>query len=294
MMAAGRLAQRPARARLVVAPDRWSLIVLPGLLFVAVLFVYPLGDMVVRSLTEPTAGLGNYERFFGSSVTLRSFVTTFRMATIATIACALIGYPYAYLMATVSPRWTWIFAAAVIIPSFLSFLVRIFSLQVLLRDTGVINEVLRDLGFVARPLPLIRNEFAVTFGMTSLLLPLFILPTYAVMRRIDPDYVRAAAILGARPLRSFLRVYLPLSLPGVAAGCLLVFVIALGYYITPAILGDGRSLYLSELVVYHTRRLDWGFGSAIAVMLLLASLATLAIASRVVRVRDVFGISVER
>jgi ABC-type spermidine/putrescine transport system permease subunit I len=287
------LFRRPPN-RILAAGDRWSLLVLPALVFVAVLFIYPLGDMVVRSLTEPSVGLGNYERFFGSSVTLRSLAATFRMAAIATLACVVIGYPYAYLMATTSHRWAWVFAAAVIIPSFLSFLVRIFSLQVLLRDTGVINEVLGNLGLISRPLPLIRNEFAVTFGMTSLLLPLFILPAYAVMRRIDPDYVRAAAILGARPLRSFLRVYLPLSLPGVAAGCLLVFVIALGYYITPAILGDGRSLYLSELVVFHTRRLDWGFGSAIAVMLLLASLATLAIASRLVRVRDVFGVSVDR
>lgn len=274
--------------------DRWALLMVPGLVFVVALFLYPLGEMVARSFTEPTVGLDNYVRFFESSLTTDSLIMTFRMAAITTVACIVTGYPYAYLMANVSSRWTLVLAAAVVIPSFVSFLVRIFSLQLLLRDTGVVNSFLTGLGIVDRPLSLIRNEFSVIFGMTSMLLPLFILPTYAVMRRIDPDYGRAAAILGAPPFRSFRRVYLPLSLPGVAAGSLLVFVITLGYYITPAILGDGRSLYLSELVVQQMARLDWGFASAISVVLLAASLAILAVAARVIKLRDVFGVEVER
>jgi putative spermidine/putrescine transport system permease protein len=207
----------------------------------------------------------------------------------------VVGYAYAYVMATASSRWALILAGAVVIPSFVSFLVRIFSMQIMLRDTGVVNSTLMGLGIIARPLPLIRNDFAVTFGMTVFLLPLFILTAYSVMRRIDPDYVRAAAVLGASPLRSFLRVYLPLSLPGVAAGSLLTFVFALGYYITPAILGNGRQLYLPEVVVYYMNTLlEWGYASAISVMLLVTVLVTLAVAARFVKIRDVFGVEIER
>lgn len=283
----------PMRRLTSGASGRPALLVVPGMVLLIGLFIWPLGEMVVRSLTEPTLGLGNYERFFGSPATVQSLLSTFRMASVATLACVLTGYPYAYLTATSSPRWTSALLAAVIIPSFVSFLVRIFSLQILLRDTGVVNSVLREIGVIDSPLPLIRNDFAVTFGMTAMLLPLFVLPAYAVMRRIDADFMRAAAGLGASPIRSFLRIYLPLSLPGVAAGSMLVFVIALSFYITPAILGSGRSLYLSQLVVYYTGRLEWGYGSAIAVILLLASLMTLLVASRVVRLRDVFGVGVD-
>jgi ABC-type spermidine/putrescine transport system permease subunit I len=157
----------------------------------------------------------------------------------------------------------------------------------------VINSVLIHGGLIDAPLPLIRNQASVIFAMTSVLLPLFVLPAYAVMRSIDSDLERAAAVLGASPMRRFVRIFLPLSVPGIAAGSLLVFVIALGYYIIPAIFGDGRTLYLGEMVVYYTRKLDWGFSSAISVILLVATLAVLVIASRVVRIRDVFGVGSE-
>jgi ABC-type spermidine/putrescine transport system permease subunit I len=120
-----------------------------------------------------------------------------------------------------------------------------------------------------------------------------VLPAFAVMRSIDGDLERAAAVLGASPLRRFVRIFVPLSLPGVAAGALLVFVIALGYYIIPAIFGDGRTLYLGEMVVYYTKKLDWGLSSAISMILLVSTLAMLAIASRLVGIRDVFGVGSE-
>jgi ABC-type spermidine/putrescine transport system permease subunit I len=197
-------------------------------------------------------------------------------------------------MATAPAKLAAVLGAIVLIPMAVSFLVRAFALQLLLWDTGVINGLLREIGVIDTPLPLIRNQGSVIFAMTSMLLPLFVLPAFSVMRRIDPDYGRAAAVLGASPLRSFTRVFLPLSMPGVAAGALLVFVIALGYYITPALFGDGRTLYLGELIVYYTQRLDWGLSSAISLILLVATLLVLWFASKVVAVRDVFGVEVER
>jgi ABC-type spermidine/putrescine transport system permease subunit I len=197
-------------------------------------------------------------------------------------------------MATAPARLAAVLGAIILIPMAVSFLVRAFALQLLLFDTGVVNGLLRQVGLIDTPLPLIRNQFSVIFAMTSMLLPLFVLPAFSVMRRIDPDYARAAAVLGASPMRAFVRVFLPLSTPGVAAGSLLVFVIALGYYITPALFGDGRTLYLGELIVFYTQRLDWGLSSAISLILLAVTLLVLGIASRVVAMRDVFGVEVER
>ena len=274
--------------------DRWLLVIAPGLVAIVLLFVWPLVGIASRSVTEPTLGLQNFERFVASPLAMRSVVATISMAAIATAACVVIGYPYAYVMATASIRWALVLGAIVLIPTAVSFLVRAFAMQLLLWDTGVINGALQQLGLIERPLPLIRNQVSVVVAMTALLLPLFVLPAYSVMRRIDPDYIRAAAVLGASPMRSFLRIFIPLSMPGVAAGALLVFVIALGYYITPALFGDGRTLYLGELIVYYTTRLDWGLSSAVSLILLVVTLAGIAVASRLVGFQDVFGIEVDR
>jgi ABC-type spermidine/putrescine transport system permease subunit I len=281
------------RQRRFAAVGRPSLLIVPATLAIAVLYLWPLVVMGLRSFTDPSVGLGNYQEFVNSPLGVRSFLTTMISAVLTTIACVAVGYPYSYLMAKASTRWAAVLGAIVLVPTGVSFLVRSFALQTLLWDTGVINSTLIHSGLIDAPLPLIRNQASVIFAMTSVLLPLFVLPAYAVMRSIDGDLERAAAVLGASPVRRFLRIFLPLSFPGVAAGALLVFVIALGYYIIPAIFGDGRTLYLGEMVVYYTKKLDWGFSSAISVILLVATLAVLAVASRVVGLRDVFGVGTE-
>ncbi|MFL5755111.1 MAG: ABC transporter permease, partial [Chloroflexota bacterium] len=160
----------------------------------------------------------------------------------------------------------------------------------LLQDSGVINSFLRSIRVISGPLPLIRSAIGVTIGMSYVLLPFMVLPIYAVMQRIEPDLGRAAAGLGASPFRSFRRVFLPLSLPGVVAGCLLVFVLSLGFYITPALLGSPRDAMLSEVIVERvSQQLDFPQGSALAMILLGLTLVLLALASRVVRVGDAFG-----
>ena len=277
-----------------ISGDPWLLAIIPGIVAIALLYFWPLVVMASYSFTEPTFGLQNFERVIDSPLAVRSLVSTVSMASIATLACALIGYPYAYLMATSRRRWAIVLGAAMLIPTAVSFLVRAFAMQLLLWNTGVINSALRRFGLIDDPLPLIRNNFSVTLVMSALLLPLFVLPAFSVMRRIDGDYLRAAALLGASPVRSFLRVYLPLSVPGVAAGSLLVFVIALGYYITPALFGDGFTLYLGELIVFYTQRLDWGLSSAVSLVLLAVALVFIWGASRLVRITDVFGVELEQ
>jgi len=285
--------RRPGLPRL--AANRWSLLVLPAVIFLLVFFLAPLALMSLRSVTDPPgAGLSNYEKFFAQEAYLRVLTNTFWIAVISTVTCLVVGYPFAYLMTIVPGRVAGLLLIAVLLPFWSSLLVRTFAWQVILRDTGIINRFLLDLGLISEPLTLIRTTAGVILGMSHILLPFMVLPIYAVMRRIDPEFGRAAANLGASPAAAFFRVFVPLSLPGVVAGSLLVFVLALGFYITPALLGGLRDQMISQLIVQQIQqRLDWGFGTAMSVLLMVITLAILFVASRAVRLRDVFGSAVE-
>jgi putative spermidine/putrescine transport system permease protein len=278
-----------------VRADRWSLLAIPAVVFLVAFFLVPLAAMSVRSVTDPAgAGLSNYEQFFGEAAYIRVLTNTFWIAVLATVSCLIVGYPFAYLMTIVPGRLAGLLLIAVLLPFWSSLLVRTFAWQVLLRDTGIINRFLLDLGLITEPLTLIRTTGGVIIGMSHILLPFMVLPLYAVMARIDPEYGRAAANLGASPSAAFLRVFLPLSLPGVLAGCLLVFILALGFYITPALLGGLRDQMISQLIVQQIQqRLDWGFGTAMSVLLVAITLVILFVASRVIRLRDVFGSVIE-
>lgn len=275
--------------------NRWALLILPAAVFLVAFFLAPLLIMSLRSVTDPPgAGLANYERFFAQEAYVRVLTNTFWIAAISTLTCLVIGYPYAYLMSIAPGRVAGILLIAVLLPFWSSLLVRTFAWQVILRDTGVINTFLLDLGLISEPLTLIRTTAGVIVGMSHILLPFMVLPIWAVMRRIDPEYGRAAANLGASPASAFLRIVVPLSLSGVVAGSLLVFVLALGFYITPALLGGLRDQMISQLIVQQVQqRLDWGFGAAMSVLLMLITLVLLFAASRAVRLRDVFGSAVE-
>ncbi|HEX2470710.1 MAG TPA: ABC transporter permease [Candidatus Limnocylindrales bacterium] len=294
MTAVGR-AKRPWLDRIRPRTDGWSVLALPAVVFLGAFFLVPLVAMSVRSVTDPPgAGLANYEQFFGEAAYVRVLLNTFWIALLATVACLVIGYPFAYLMTIVPGRVAGLLLIAVLLPFWSSLLVRTFAWQVILRDTGIINRFLLDLGAISEPLTLIRTTGGVIAGMTHILLPFMVLPLFAVMRRIDPEYGRAAANLGASPISAFLRIFVPLSLPGVLAGCLLVFILALGFYITPALLGGLRDQMISQLIVQQIQqRLDWGFGTAMSVLLVGITLVILFVASRAIRLRDVFGSVVE-
>jgi putative spermidine/putrescine transport system permease protein len=289
-------ARRPSRLSLAgLRPNRWSLLAVPAILFLVVFFLVPLLTMSVRSVTDPPgAGLSNYEKFFAEQAFVRILINTFWVALLATVVCLFVGYPFAYLMTITSGRVAGVLLIAVLLPFWSSLLVRTFAWQVILRDTGIINRFLLDLGVIDQPLTLIRTTSGVIIGMSHILLPFMVLPLYAVMRRIDPEFGRAAANLGATPATAFFRVFLPLSLPGILAGCLLVFILALGFYITPALLGGLRDQMISQLIVQQIQqRLDWGFGTAMSVLLVGITLVILFVMSRAVRLRDVFGSVVE-
>lgn len=219
-------------------------------------------------------------RFFETSSEVRSLLTTMKVAFLATVLSAIIGYIYAYTMVQSSKLVASLLMFAVVLPMGVSFLVRTFSLQAILRDTGLINQTLLTLGLIHKPLPLIRNTFAVSVGIISMELPFMVLPMYNSMVQINKKLLLAGEGLGAPPLRVFIDIFFPLSLPGILAGCLIVFVTSLAYYIVPQLLGSGSALFLSQDVAnWILTQAEFGYGAAIGVILLFLSLGVVVVAS---------------
>lgn len=270
----------------------WSLLALPALLFLILFFAWPLGELIWWSVTSPQAGFGNYSTFLQTPSGVRTLVVTLGMSALVTLISALVGYIYAYAVRFAAPRLAAVLLIAVIFPAGVNILVRTFALQVVLRDTGIINQLLLHVHVINEHLTLIRTPFAVVLGMTCMLLPYMVLPIYSVMRNLNLEYVHAAASLGARPSIVFLRVFLPMTLPGVFAGALIVFVLGLGFYVVPALLGDNAGgRFLSQYTAFYMEQAEWGYGSAIGTILLVLTLVILAGSSRLLRVGDVLRTS---
>lgn len=193
------------------------------------------------------------------------------ISLLVTAACLALGWPLAWLIATAGGRASTLLLGAVLLPFWISLVVRTAAWMVLLQREGVVNAALQRAGLIEVPLTLMMNRFAVVLAMVHILLPFMVLPLVATFRALDPRLPRAAASLGAAPWRAFLRVTLPLSLPGVGAGCLLVFIQALGFYVTPALLGGPNDQMLAWFVgFYATRSVNWGLAAALSLMLLVS------------------------
>lgn len=208
---------------------------------------------------------------------------TLWISAVVTLACLLLGYPVALFIARQPPGRASILLFLVLLPFWTSLLVRTVAWVVLLQREGILNNLLLSLGIVHEPLRMIFNRFAVYVAMVHVLLPFMVLPLFAVMKGISPSYERAAASLGAPPFTTFRRVYLPQTLPGIAAGCLMVFIQALGYYITPALVGGADDQMISYFIAFYaSRTVNWGMAAALSIMLLAATLALYAVYNRMV------------
>ncbi|SAL40404.1 binding-protein-dependent transport system inner membrane protein [Caballeronia turbans] len=205
-----------------------------------------------------------------SSVYRQAFLRTISISASVTLLCLVLGYPVAWLLANLPAQSSNRLMLFVIVPFWTSLLVRTTAWYVLLQPGGVINGLLMGLGLATHPVPLIFNRTGVLIGMTHVLLPYMILAIYSVMKGVSPVYVRAAQSLGAHPFTAFVRVYIPQTLPGVGAGCFLVFVLALGYYITPALLGGAGDEMISQLIALQTNtQLNWGLAGALSAYLVI-------------------------
>jgi putative spermidine/putrescine transport system permease protein len=208
---------------------------------------------------------------------------TLWISGVVTLACLLLGYPVALFIGRQPPQRAALFLFLVLLPFWTSLLVRTVAWVVLLQREGILNNLLLSLGLVHEPLRMIFNRFAVYVAMVHVLLPFMVLPLYAVMKGISPSYERAAASLGATPFTAFRRVYLPQTLPGIAAGCLMVFIQALGYYITPALVGGADDQMISYFIAFYaSRTVNWGMAAALSIMLLAATLALYAVYNRMI------------
>ncbi len=263
------------------------ILILPALAVIVVFFLYPLAIMGWRSLSDPSPAV--YLKFFDSPVYLWALFSTIWMSALVTAVCLSLAYPYAYAMYRASWAGVFILSMLVLLPFWSSLLVRTYAWTIILRDGGIINWALLKIGLIDEPLSLMGNRFAIVLGMSHVLLPFMVMPIYASMRRFDTTLAQAAISLGATSGQVLRRIFIPLTMPGILAGSLLVFVLSVGFYITPALLG-GRTAFFSLLVVTQISRiLDFGFGSALGMVLLAVVLAIVAIGARFVPLTDLFG-----
>jgi putative spermidine/putrescine transport system permease protein len=266
-----------------------TLLVAPAALTIIVLFVIPIGYLLLLSVTDPTLSLNHYRRLFNVPLYADVMVNTFRTSLIVTGACLLLGYPLAYVMARRNDIMGILLLIAVGLSFWTGFVVRSYAWLVILGNKGPVAAVYTMAGW-GRPPQLLFTSFSSTLGMIHILLPYMVLALYGVMRKIDPSYLRAAEGLGARPFGAFRHIFLPLSLPGVVNGALLVFTMCLGFYVTPILLGTPKDMMISQLINQQIEDLlAWGFASAIAVVLLACTLVLLGFYNRVAGLDRLWG-----
>ncbi len=268
----------------------WYALLLPAFLLLSVFYVTPILQVLAISFLEPEPGFSNYQRIATNLSVQRVIITTLRICTITTLLALLLGYALSYTITLAGERARRWWLLCVLVPLWISVLVRAFAWVTLLRRQGLINQSLQGAGLITEPLELVWNEFGIIVGMVHYMVPYAVLPMLASMREIEPRLLAAARGMGASRAQVFARVFLPLSMPGVVAAGVLVFIFSLGFYITPAILGGGKTLMVAEWISLQILDLiRWGLGTMMATLLVVTILVTLAVFSRVVNMRRLFG-----
>jgi spermidine/putrescine transport system permease protein len=239
---------------------------------------------------EPAWNLDNYRKAFTDPVFGRLVVKSLRIAVVVTLAILVIGYPLAYVIARRATRAKHLLVLLVFIPYWISYVIRSYSWYPILGREGALNWALLQLGIVSTPLDLLLfNEFSVHLGLTSVFLPFAVVPIYLSLERIDQVYLEAAADLGARPVRAFIDVMLPLSLPGVLGGGLMVFILTIGAYVTPQLLGGPGGIMLGNIIAdQFGATFNWTWGGTLALAMMMVTLAVIGLVSRRVRISQVF------
>jgi putative spermidine/putrescine transport system permease protein len=265
-----------------------GLLAAPLVLYLLVFYAYPVLLMLQRSVYQEGWTLGVFGKLLQDGVFWRVMQITGTISLIVTIACLLLAYPVALFLARRSKSVANLLIILVLIPFWTSILVRTYAWMVLLGRRGIINDFLVGTGLIERPLQLLNTRFAVCVAMVHVLLPFMVLPIYSTLKSLDWRLIRAAEGLGARPAAVFRQVLLPLSLPGISAGCILVFTLAIGFYITPALVGGPSDLMISILISNEVNVLDWPQAAAMAVVLLAVVLAIFVGFTRIMGIEKIF------
>lgn len=275
------------RLRRALRASAWML---PAVAILSATYFYPLCNVLSISVTEPRLGFGNYIGLAHDTGAQRIIWTTLRVSLTATLIAVVLGYVVAYVMVTGSARRRIVLFACVMVPFWISILVRTFAWILILRTEGLVNNLLIWLHVIDDPIDLLYNEVGVLLGTVHYMVPIAALTIYGQMEGIDRRLMTAARGLGAGPFFAFRTVFLPLSLPGLVAAIVLIFINGIGYFIIPALLGGGKTLMLAEYIgLLITSTVNWGLGTTLATVLVLLILLLLFLMSRVVDVRRSFG-----
>ena len=271
----------------------WLLLLVPAMLFLLLLFAIPVLHILRLSFVDGKTGeltLANYTQIFSASVYLDSLWVTFKLGAITTLLCVLGGYPVAYLLTSSSTSVSRKLLVLVMLPFWTSFLVRGFAWMILLGRNGAVNSMLKSLGIIDAPLQLIYNFNGALIGMVHSLMPLFIIAAAPTMARIDRNLSNAAATMGASRSEAFWKIYFPLSVPGLAAGAILVFITSIGFFLTPTLLGGRGETVISRIIIREVEEgLDWGFAGALSVLLLATAALLFLVYDRVVGISNLAG-----
>lgn len=266
------------------------MLVAPLLIYMLVFYALPVLAMLLRSVNDPAWTLAHYATLLDDVVFVKTFWITFNTSITVTLGCLILGYPVAMGLVRAKSMAPLILVV-ILLPFWTSVLVRSYAWMVLLGRHGLINEALIALGMIDRPIRILNTPLATQIAMIHILLPYMILPIANALRQIDPSLVRAASGLGATPWMTFRQVILPLSMSGVAAGMLLTFVLALGFYITPAMVGGPRDITLSMLIAQQVDQLNWAYAATLSAVLLATALAIIAAARHLPGVGNAFKMS---
>ncbi len=266
--------------------EQWMLLgfSIPAILVVIAIILIPIGWLFYLSFigNDGQFTMEHYQKMVEYKSYKRVFFTTFQVSLFTTIICILIGYPLAYFLASLPPRVAGFFMLAVLLPFWTSLLVRTYAWLVLLQKKGILNEFAMNIGLWDTPLKLVHNMTGTLIGMAHIMLPFLVLPLLGSMKKIDKDLMHAAANVGASPSKAFWTVFFPLSISGLVAGSLIVFVLCLGFYVTPAVLGGGRVVMVStQITAILENQFNWGAASALGVVLLISTLLVLYISSKI-------------
>jgi ABC-type spermidine/putrescine transport system permease subunit I len=258
----------------------------PAVLATVAIIVIPVGWLFFLSFlgNDGQLSLENYQRMIEYKSYARTFITTFQVSILTTIICILIGYPLAYFLAMLPDRLAGFFMLAVLLPFWTSLLVRTYAWLVLLQKNGILNDFAMSIGLWDTPLKLVHNLTGTLIGMAHIMLPFLVLPLYGSMKKIQRDLMYAASNLGASPVQAFWKIYFPLTASGMVAGSLIVFVLCLGFYVTPAVLGGGKVVMVAtQITAILENQFDWGAASALGVVLLVATMVILYAATKLMK-----------
>lgn len=256
----------------------------PALFMLVAFFLVPTLDILRASFFDPEFTTKHFARLFTSNVYLDVLWRTIRLSVVVSLICAVIGYPVSYFIVQ-RPRKQQIFLLfLVFIPLWMSVLIRSYAWMVVLGREGVINALLIGFGFTDQPVKMLFTSSAVYIAMVQILLPIQIVTCYSAMSEIDLDLIRAARILGAKPWQAIRRVFLPLTLDGTVTGAIIVFMLSMGFFITPALVGGRKDIMMANLIEFQVNHLHWGFAAAISIVLLIGTVLSVIIIKRLSKI----------